>query len=82
MAAPNWAVVPHTDVEPGVEVRLNEDGTIDEVVWNRDDVCFHLEQMDGGQYWMCLSWKDGDEERGQHIMLTRHGKLIYPTVYT
>lgn len=79
---PDWAVVAHEDIEPGVEVRLNSDATIDEVVWSRDDVCFHLEQMDDGQYWVGLNWTDDDgEKRMQHVMLTRHGKHIYPTVY-
>jgi hypothetical protein len=39
---------------------------------------FHLEQMDDGQYW--LNFKVGRRD-WQHIMLTRHGRFIYPTVY-
>jgi hypothetical protein len=57
-------------------VRLNDDGTIDEIVTDRP-MRFHLEQMDDGQYWIGLS--DGDNH--QSIMLTRKGKHIYPTVY-
>jgi len=80
---PHWAVVPHNDIHEGVEVRLNDDGTIDEVCWGREDVSFHLEQMDDGQYWIGLGWTDAEGEwHTQHVMLTRHGKHIYPTVYT
>ncbi len=70
---PKWALGPHDDICEGVEVRLNEDGTIDEVVADG----FHLEQMDDGQYW--LNFRVGDD--WQHVMLHRHGKHIYPTVY-
>lgn len=81
MSAPDWAVVPHTDVEPGVEVRLNADGTIDEIVMQQP-VSFHLEQMDDGQYWIGLNWTDAEGvDRMQHVMLTRHKAHIYPTVY-
>lgn len=73
---PRWAIAPHDDVMPGVEVRLNSDGTIDEIVCSQP-VTFHLEQMDDGQYWIGL----GDGENHQSIMLTRSGKHIYPTVY-
>ncbi len=76
---PNWATVPHTDIEPGVEVRLNDDGTIDEIVTHQP-VSFHLEQMDDGQYWIGLDWKVGRKKFHQAIWLTRHGKFIYPTV--
>lgn len=69
---PEWAVHSY-DLCEGVKVRLNRDGTIDEVIAEG----FHLEQMDDDQYWLCF--KVGDDE--QHIMLTRHGKHIYPTVY-
>lgn len=82
MAVPDWATVPHTDVEPGVEVRLNADGTIDEIVTHQP-VSFHLEQMNDGQYWIGLNWTDADgARRMQHIMLTRHKRGIYPTVYS
>lgn len=78
---PDWAVVAHTDIEPGVEVRLNDDGTIDEIVTHQP-VSMHLEQMDDGQYWIGLNWIDADGvDRMQHVMLTRHKKHIYPTVY-
>lgn len=80
MKPTDWALGPHTKIEPGVEVRLNDDGTIDEIV-TQQPVRLHLEQMDDGQYWIGLSWKDGKKERQQHIMLTRKGKFIYPTVY-
>lgn len=74
--APEWAVGPHDDIKPGVEIRTNDDGTIDEILWTRIDH-FHLEQMDDGRYWIGLT-KAGET---QHIMLTRNGKFIYPTVY-
>ena len=79
--APDWATVAHDDIEPGIEVRLNADGTIDEIV-SHQLVSFHLEQMDDGQYWIGLNWKDeSGADRMQHVMLTRTGKHIYPTVY-
>lgn len=77
---PDWAVVPHTDIEPGVEVRTNPDGTVDEVLWTAID-SFHMEQMDDGQYWIGLTRKVDGKTEMQHIMLTRHGKFIYPTLY-
>lgn len=81
MRAPGWATVLHDDVEAGIEVRLNDDGTIDEIVTHQP-VSFHLEQMDDGQYWIGLNWKGTDgKDQMQHIMLTRHKKGIYPTVY-
>ena len=77
---PEWATGPHTDIIKGVEVRLNEDGTIDEIVIDRP-LRFHLEQMDDGQYWIGLTIL-GKRQDTQHIMLSRKGKFIYPTVYT
>ena len=77
---PDWALGENIDVEPGVIVRHNPDTTIDEVFIKGAD--FHLEQMDDGQYWIGLSWiDDAGAERMQHIMLTRHGKHIFPTLY-
>lgn len=76
---PDWALGPHTDTEPGVEVRLNSDGTIDEICVPA--VGFHLEQMDDGQYYIGLIWRENGVERSQNIMLTRKGKRIYPVVY-
>jgi hypothetical protein len=78
---PEWALGPHTDLLPGIEVRLNEDGTVDEIVTSRP-CTFHLEQMDDGQYWIGLTPTTGNRKRDyQSIMLTRSGKFIYPTVY-
>lgn len=77
---PDWATADHGDVEPGVEVRLNADGTIDEVLWEKVD-SFHMEQMDDGRYWIGLTRSVDGERQMQHIMLTRKGKFIYPTVY-
>lgn len=37
----------------GIEVRRNDDGTLDEVVATGCD--FHLEQMDQGHWWMVIS---------------------------
>lgn len=80
MAAPAWAVRTHDDVEPGIELRLNCDGTIDEIVTHQP-VSFHLEQMDDGVYWIGLDWTDeGGEARHQAVWLHRHKKHIYPTV--
>lgn len=77
---PDWALGPHDDTCEGVEVRLNDDGTIDEIVTAKP-MFFHLEQMDDGQYWIGLSDKRIRPKRHQSIMLTRCGKFIYPTVY-
>lgn len=78
---PQWALGPHDDLIPGVEVRLNGDGTIDEIVTSRP-VRFHLEQMDDGKYWIGLTpIDDNPDGEYQSIMLTRKGKHIYPTVY-
>lgn len=83
MTLPSWAIGPHTDIDEGVEIRLNPDGTIDEVVVSGGALtCFHLEQMDDGQYFIGLDWVDVDGiARAQKLMLTRHKKHIYPTVY-
>lgn len=70
---PDWALGKHADTCEGVEVRLNDDGTIDEVV----AAGFHLEQMDDDRYW--LNFRVGED--WQHIMIHRHGKRLYPTVY-
>lgn len=78
---PEFVAGPHDDVEPGIEVRPNPDGTIDEIVTHQP-VRFHLEQMDDGAYWIGLDWTDeGGEDRHQAIWLQRHGKHIFPTVY-
>lgn len=80
--APDWTLGPHTDVEPGIEVRLNDDGTIDEIVTHQP-VTFHLEQMDDDQYWIGLTWTDeGGQRRNQHVWLHRHKKAVYTTVCT
>lgn len=76
---PTWALGPHTDIADDIEVRLNADGTIDEIVTHRP-VKFHLEQMDDGQYWIGLH-DPNDRDWSQSIMLTRRGKHLYPTVY-
>ena len=80
---PTWALGPHTDVDEGVEVRPNPDGTIDEVViMGGKLVCFHLEQMSDGQYFIGLDWiDDAGVEREQKLMLTHHRNHIFPTVY-
>ncbi|MES2903994.1 MAG: hypothetical protein V4696_07400 [Pseudomonadota bacterium] len=77
---PDWALGKHIDADQGVEVRLNDDTTVDEVTASKVD--FHLEQMDDGQYWIGLHWRGADgKDCHQSIMLTRHGKHIYPTLY-
>lgn len=76
-----WWKGPHTDLLPGFEVRLNEDGSIDEIVTSRP-CTFHLEQLDDGQYWMALTPTTENPDRDyQNIVLTRKGKFIRPTVY-
>lgn len=46
-----------------VEVRHNEDGTIDEVLLYDGKRClFHLEQMDTGAWWFALYPKGADDE--------------------
>jgi len=44
----------------GAEIRLNEDGSLDEVV--ADDVAFfHLEQMSDGHWWLSVDLDDGSQ---------------------
>jgi len=40
------------------EIRLNEDGSLDEVVASNPK-SYHLEQMDTGAWWMCIDMADG-----------------------
>ena len=75
---PDWATGPHDDVADWVEIRPNEDGTIDEIVTHRP-VRFHLEQIDEGQFFIGLSSDDPNDS--QCLILTRKGRFIYPTVY-
>ena len=80
---PDWAVGPWS-IEPGVEVRLNDDKTIDEMLFELPGgAFFHLEQMDAGQYWIGVNWTDEQgSKRMQHIMLsTARNTRIYPTAY-
>ena len=57
------------------EVRLNEDGTLDEIVANGAYV--HLEQMDDGCWWMAV-------ESGGHLihvnLFTKRGAKILANV--
>lgn len=81
---PQWALPPHDNIQPGVIVRLNDDGTIDEVCIDLGNgASYHLEQMDTGIYWMRLDWKDvNGKSYDQHITLsTARRAPIYPTVY-
>lgn len=52
---------PQIERRGNVEVRLNDDGTVDEIViWDSDgSVSFHMEQMDDGLYWMAAEIPDG-----------------------
>lgn len=43
------------------EVRLNGDGSIDEIV--AENVSFHLEQMDDGFWWIGLSQQEASKPR-------------------
>lgn len=63
------------------EIRLREDGTLDEVVAGFvprkpgrrfKSVFFHLEQMDTGHWWMRIDFPDG---RGIVVNLTSRGKI-------
>ena len=71
------------EVEPGVEVRHNPDGTIDEVCFKAAGASFHLEQLDTGIYWIGVNWKDADgKDRMQHLTISSaRGAPVYPTVY-
>ena len=40
------------------EIRLNEDGSLDEVVASKPKA-FHLEQMDTGAWWIGVDMEDG-----------------------
>ena len=56
--------------EPGaLDVRLNEDGTLDEVVGTGR---LHLEQMDGNHWWMLFEDSSG---AAVHVNLTARGKI-------
>lgn len=53
-----WPVVDYNHrCPPEGEIRLNEDGTLDEVV--AADCFVHLEQMDEGLWWMRIALPDG-----------------------
>lgn len=51
------------------EIRLNDDGTLDEVVCTGGN--FHLEQMDTNHWWLCV----GDGKREVHVWLHARGKI-------
>lgn len=52
-----------------LEVRLNEDKTLDEIVC--DDAYVHLEQMDDNHWWMVVS----DGKKKVHVNLMAKGKI-------
>ena len=79
---PTTVFGPHDDIEPGVEVRANSDGSIDEIHLCAGAFGLHLEQMGDDQYWFCINWTDaGGVRREQHVWIGRYGKRIFPTVY-
>ena len=47
----------------GVEIRLNDDGTLDEVVGGEG---IHLEQMDTNHWWMAVYYPGGRVTVGFH----------------
>ncbi|MDR3736077.1 MAG: hypothetical protein P4L10_11140 [Acidobacteriaceae bacterium] len=51
------------------EIRLNDDGTLDEIV-AKDDF-FHLEQMDGNCWWLSVQ-RDGQQV---DVWLRARGKI-------
>lgn len=53
------------------EVRLNEDGTVDEVL--AQGVGIHIEQMDDGYWWMSI---DGKQRRRMVLHFVREGRGI------
>ena len=53
------------------EVRLNDDGTVDEVV--AKNVGVHVEQMDNGHWWMSI---DGKQGRRMVLNFVREGTRI------
>lgn len=57
------------------EVRLNDDGTVDEVV--AKNVGLHVEQMDNGHWWMSI---DGKQGRRMALNFIREGTRIRLTV--
>ncbi len=84
---PEWALNRGTDsreIEPGVIVRHNEDGTIDEVCIDLGNKAhFHLEQMDDNVYWIGINWRDANgKDRMQHVTVSAVKARVYPTVYT
>jgi hypothetical protein len=58
-----------------LEVRPNEDGSVDEVLIYRGAECvFHLEQMDDDAYW--FAWYGDGMDRDRHFDIHRHGKRV------
>lgn len=57
------------------EVRLNSDGSVDEVVARNVD--FHMEQMDVDSWWIGISGKQG---RRLVINLYKKGKTVHCSV--
>lgn len=51
---------PRAKTHPDVEVRYNDDGTVDEIIVKSGEVClFHMEQMDVDSYWIGLAPREG-----------------------
>lgn len=61
----------------GIEVRYNEDGTVDEiVVTDRSGKCLlHMEQMSDSSYWLGL-YGYGDDDAHHVDMTAEKGKIV------
>lgn len=63
---------PRAKVHEGIEIRYNDDGTVDEIIVMSLDrkVCLlHLEQMSDEYYWVGLAPPKGDNDFPVHVDL-------------
>jgi hypothetical protein len=52
---------PRAKTHPDVEIRYHDDGTVDEIIVKKGDICLlHLEQMADERYWIGLAPKEGN----------------------
>lgn len=56
----------------GFEVRLDDDGSIDEVLVEFSNGYFHLERMDNGYFWAGITLPN---KKRIHLDLTSRGKI-------
>jgi len=53
---------PRVKTHSDVAIRYNDDGTVDEIIVMRDNLCLlHLEQMSDESDWIGLALKEGED---------------------